>query len=78
MAITRVCDENSRRRSRYDWDVIRPGPKKALSFVTSKAVSVDAAETLERTRGNEIFVALLFVNLQFYFGPVLEDFEREL
>ena len=50
--------------------------KKALSFVTSKVVSVDAAETLERTRGNEIFVALLFVNLQFYFGPVFGRFSK--
>ena len=53
-----------------------PVQKKALSFVTSKVVSVDAAETLERTRGNEIFVALLFVNLQFYFGPVFGRFSK--
>ena len=50
-----------------------PVQKKALSFVTSKVVSVDAAETLERTRGNEIFVALLFVNLHFISARCLED-----
>ena len=53
-------------------DVIRPVQKSALVRDVESGVGGRRGDA-SGTRGNEIFVALLFVNLQFYFGPVLED-----
>ena len=53
-----------------------PMQKNLFLFLAEKAVSVEASETLKTRYGNEIVVALLFVNLQFYFGPVFGRFSR--
>jgi len=56
--------------------VFVPMQKNLFLFLTEKLISTEAKEMLKTHRGNEIIVALLFINLQFYFGPMYGRFSR--
>ena len=53
-----------------------PMQKNLFLFLTEKLISMEAKEMLKTRYANEIIVALLFINLQFYFGPIYGRFSK--
>ena len=53
-----------------------PVQKNLFLFLVDKLISMEAKEMLKTQYGNEIIVALLFINLQFYFGPIYGRFSK--
>ena len=53
-----------------------PMQKNLFLFLTEKLISMETKEMLKTRYANEIIVALLFINLQFYFGPIYGRFSK--
>ena len=53
-----------------------PMQKNLFLFLAEKLISMETKEMLKTRYANEIIVALLFINLQFYFGPIYGRFSR--
>lgn len=53
-----------------------PMQKNLFLFLAEKLISMETKEMLKTRYANEIIVALLFINLQFYFGPIYGRFSK--
>ena len=53
-----------------------PMQKNLFLFLAEKLISMETKEMLKTQYANEIIVALLFINLQFYFGPIYGRFSK--